>query len=139
MAALAGAAAVAALALTAGTSPEIAAAKPPCLAPGCPDQATIGVSDHSVRNGQSLFFSGRVIDSGTPGVGALLALQVKQGRRWATFKILRTNTSGVWRSRYRFRRTFGSRRYTFRAHVPVQGGILAPTDSRGVVVRVRGR
>ncbi|HST39881.1 MAG TPA: hypothetical protein VLK58_10255 [Conexibacter sp.] len=52
---------------------------------------------------------------------------------WRTFKTIRTNRGGAWRTSYRFRATTG--RFAFRAIVPQQGRYpFVTTTSRSVPV-----
>ena len=96
--------------------------------------------DHSrLRNGQTVTFSGPVSTLPTPQGGKLIELQVRLPGRWETFQTIRTNESGQWQARYRFRRTGGIQYYRFRARLPVEGGYpFASGASRVVTVRVRG-
>jgi hypothetical protein len=95
------------------------------------------VPTKSLRNGQSARFRGRV-----PGPNAearVITLQARTGRKWRTFKVLRTNSSGVYRGRYPFRSTVGRVRYVFRALVKRQGGYpYEPGSSRVRKILVSG-
>ena len=68
--------------------------------------------------------------------GLLVTLQGHQrGWGWRTFRTVRTNRRGAWRTRYRFRSSSG--RFAFRAIVPRQAGYpYATTTSPAVAVRV---
>jgi hypothetical protein len=97
------------------------------------------VSDHGVRNGERVTFSGRPGGAPYPRSGVLVQLQSKRGKRWQTFATPRSNSKGRFRYRYRFTRTRGTRRYRFRARVPRQQNYpYATGGSRGVRVRVSG-
>jgi len=124
-------------ALTVGAEPAAAQLIAPCQPGRCGDRVTLGVSKRVVRVGQNLYFQGAVLNEEAPVVGALLTLQVRRGGRWQTFKALTTNHNGVFVGRYRFR-TRGARgkRFTFRAHVPAQNGVLT-VNSGTSHVRVR--
>ena len=102
------------------------------------DTVSLATSRRAVRNGRSVLFTGRVLDGGLPAAGVLVAVQAKVGRKWVTFKIVRTDALGNFASRYRFKRTRGSRRYQFRAHVAAQG-TLNTIDSLSRLVRVSPR
>jgi hypothetical protein len=54
--------------------------------------------------------------------GRAVAMQARVGRKWRTFKQLRTDSDGRYRGRYRFTQTTGRVRYVFRALVKRQGG-----------------
>jgi hypothetical protein len=96
---------------------------------------SLATSRRLVRNGRSVLFTGRVLDGGRPAGNALVAVQAKVGRKWVTFKIVRTDALGNFASRYRFKRTQRSTRYQFRAHVAAQG-TLSTVDSLSRLVRV---
>jgi hypothetical protein len=92
-----------------------------------------------LRNGQSVTFSGPVATLPTPAGGKLIELQVRLPGRWETFQTIRSNETGQWWARYRFRRTGGVQYYRFRARLPAEGGYpFAAGVSRTVTVRVRG-
>lgn len=103
---------------------------------GIGDYVTLQRSARAVRNGRSVVFSGRAIDGGLPAANALVALQARVGRRWVTFKLMRTDALGNYRSRYRFKRTFRNTTYRFRAYVAAQG-TLATAVSPLTSVSVR--
>jgi hypothetical protein len=69
----------------------------------------------------------------------VISLQAKVGRKWRTFKQVRSNSLGVYRGKYPFRQTQGRVRYTFRALVKRQGGYpYEPGSSRKRKVLVVG-
>jgi hypothetical protein len=92
-----------------------------------------------LRNGQAVRFTGRLLGRPIPKAGKLVALQAKVGRGWRTFATPRANRKGVFKHRYRFTATTGTRRYKFRAVVaredayPYEAGV-----SSTVQVIVRG-
>jgi hypothetical protein len=100
---------------------------------------TLHVSRRSLRNGQRLTFSGRVLGQ-VPRAGVAVTLQAKVGRHYQSFRQLRASsrTGGRVRTVYRFQRTTSAVRYRFRlklvrqAGLPYQGGV-SPTV--GVLVR----
>jgi len=102
------------------------------------DTVSLATSRRLVRNGRSVLFTGRVLDGGRPAGNSLVAIQAKVGRKWVTFKIVRTDALGNFASRYRFKRTRRSTRYQFRAHVAAQG-TLSTIDSLARYVRVSPR
>jgi len=68
-----------------------------------------------------------------------ISLQARTGKKWRTFKQLRTDTRGRFRGKYRFTQTHGSVVYTFRALVKKQGGYpYEPGASATRKVRVTG-
>lgn len=100
--------------------------------------ATLRASRRALRNGQSVLFAGR-ISGGTVPRGKLVQLQVRVGRAWRTFAVVRTRARGGFRHRYRFTRTRRTTTYRFRALVPAERGYpYAGARSPGVRVRVRG-
>ena len=71
--------------------------------------------------------------------GRAVALQARVGRKWRTFKQLRTDSDGQFRGRYRFTQTVGRVRYVFRALVKSQSGYpYEPGASRKRKLVVRG-
>jgi hypothetical protein len=115
-----------------GGGPAIGAS-PPGL-----DSVSFATSRAVVRNGSSVLFTGQVLDGGLPAANALVAVQARVGRRWVTFKIVRTDAFGNFASRYRFKRTRRSTRYQFRAHVAAQA-TLTTVDSTPRIVTVSPR
>jgi hypothetical protein len=85
---------------------------------------TLHVSDHSLRNGQRLTFTGRVLGQ-LPQAGIALSLQAKVGRHYRSFRQLRASsgTGGRFHTVYRFERTTSPARYRFRAKVVRQAGL----------------
>lgn len=102
--------------------------------------ARLKVDRRRLRNGQAVRFTGRLLGKPVPKAGKLVALQARVGRGWRTFATPRANRKGVFKHRYRFTATTGTRRYEFRAVVaredayPYEAGV-----SRTVRVVVRGR
>lgn len=102
------------------------------------DSVSFATSRGVVRNGSSVLFTGRVLDGGLPAASTLVAIQARVGRRWVTFKVVRTDAFGNFASRYRFKRTRRSTRYQFRAHVAAQA-TLTTVDSAPRFVTVNPR
>ncbi len=76
---------------------------------------------------------------GPNAAGRAVALQARAGRKWRTFKQLRTDESGAFKGLYRFTQTSGRARYVFRALVKRQGGYpYEPGASRKRKLLVRG-
>ena len=68
-----------------------------------------------------------------------MALQARVGRKWRTFKQLRTESDGEVPGKYRFTQTIGRVRYVFRALVKRQSGYpYEPGSSRKRTLIVRG-
>ena len=89
-----------------------------------PARTGFRVSDRRLVNGQSVTFRGRLAVAPTGiAAGKLVELQTELSGRWQTFRTLRSDASGSWRSTYRFRRTRGLIRYRFRARLPREGPI----------------
>ena len=89
-----------------------------------------------LRNGQTVTFRGRV--HGAPrGSRKVVELQVRKGRGWMTFRSTRLR-AGRFTERYRFTRSFGVKRYEFRARVRAEDGfpfLSGSSPSRRVTVR----
>ena len=98
---------------------------------------TLKIADKTLANGDSVRFRGAV-----PGPNAesrVITLQARAGKKWRTFKQLRTNSLGSFKGRYRFTQTTARTRYTFRAVVKRQGGYpYEPGSSRKRKVLVTG-
>jgi hypothetical protein len=81
---------------------------------------TLRLEERRVHNGQKAHFKG-----GLPGPNSdnrAVALQARVGRKWRTFKQLKTGEDGAYRGLYRFTQTIGRARYIFRALVKRQSG-----------------
>ncbi len=95
------------------------------------------INRKSLTNGQAARFRGHV-----PGPNAdarAVAMQARVGRKWRTFKQLRTDSEGRFRGKYRFTQTVGRVRYVFRALVKRQGGYpYEPGGSHRRRILVRG-
>jgi hypothetical protein len=97
-------------------------------------------TNHSFfHNGQTLRFTGKLKSRPVPKGGVLIDLQARVGKRWQTFKTVRTKSSGSWKAAYRFHATRGLQTYTFRARVRKDSGFpYAASRSRTVKVKVKG-
>jgi hypothetical protein len=82
-----------------------------------PAAVTIGASRHSVRNGQTVTFSGRLRGKPVPPGGKVVDLQAHYRGSWRTFATPRAGRDGRWRYRYRFGATRGRLVYPFRVLV----------------------
>lgn len=91
-----------------------------------------------LSNGENARFAGRI--PGPNQSERLVSLQARVGKKWRTFKQLRTDDSGRFRGRYRFTQTERKARYTFRAVVKKQGGYpFSPGSSEKRSVAVSGQ
>jgi hypothetical protein len=98
---------------------------------------TLKLHKKSVANGQRVHFKGHL--PGPNAAGRAVALQARAGRKWRTFKQLKTDDDGAFRGLYRFTQTSGRARYVFRALVKRQGGYpYEPGASRKRKLLVRG-
>jgi hypothetical protein len=95
---------------------------------------TLHVSRHSLRNGQRLVFTGRILGA-LPAAGIAVTLQAKVGRHYRSFRQLRASsgTGGRIRTAYRFERTTGPVRYRFRLKVVRQAGLPFQSGASPVV------
>jgi hypothetical protein len=95
------------------------------------------IAEKALRAGSAAHFSGSL-----PGPAAgsrVVALQARAGKKWRTFKQLRTDVHGRFRGKYPFRQTVGRVVYTFRALVKRQGEYpYEPGFSRKRNLIVRG-
>jgi len=98
---------------------------------------SLEIPKRSLENGDSARFRGQV--PGPNAEGRAVAMQARVGRKWRTFKQLRTDSDGRFRGKYRFTQTHGRVRYVFRALVKRQGGYpYEPGSSRKRKLIVRG-
>jgi hypothetical protein len=99
---------------------------------------TLHARPHSLRNGQTARFSGRLRGGPIPGGGKVVELQALDGGRWRTFTSVRSDARGHYRASYRFRNTFSARRFRFRARSRRDASYPYTLGySRRVVIRVR--
>lgn len=109
------------------------------LAIGVRSKTTLRTSDTSLRNGETLRFTGRLKSRPVPRAGVVIDLQARVGSRWQSFSTVRTNARGAWKSKYTFRSTTGLQTYVFRARVRGDSGFpYLPSNSARAKVRVRG-
>ncbi|MEA2297048.1 MAG: hypothetical protein QOE86_4687 [Solirubrobacteraceae bacterium] len=100
---------------------------------------TLRLNKRYFHNGQTVRFSGRLRSKPVPGGGVLIDLQAKVGKKWMTFKTMRSKRDGRWSSKYRFHATSGLQTYAFRARVRQDTGYpYAISTSKTVKVKVRG-
>ncbi|MEJ7715442.1 MAG: hypothetical protein WKF40_06945 [Thermoleophilaceae bacterium] len=106
-----------------------------------PGQTSFKASRRRLVNGQRVVFGGRLAVAPTGlATGKLVELQTRLSGRWQTFRTVRTDSSGRWRSAYKFRRTRGLVRYRFRARLPREAAYPFATGRTGSIgVTVRGR
>ena len=81
---------------------------------------TLAIAKKRLTNGQAEHFTGvapRAERRGSRGCDSSAS-----GRKWRTFKQLRTDSDGRFHGKYRFTQTLGSVRYVFRALVKRQAG-----------------
>jgi 5-hydroxyisourate hydrolase-like protein (transthyretin family) len=90
---------------------------------------TLAILTKYLENGEAARFKGRV--PGPNADGRAIAMQAQVGRKWRTFKQLRTDSEGRFRGKYRFTQTSGRVRYVFRALVKRQGGYPYEPGSSG--------
>jgi hypothetical protein len=98
---------------------------------------SLGVSKHSLRNGQTVTFKGSV--AGAPAnARKVVELQVKKGSKWMTFKTARLS-KGKFSAKYRFTATHRRTAYQFRSRVRQEAGFPFLTGvSKTAKVTVRG-
>jgi hypothetical protein len=87
---------------------------------GVVPKLTLKTDKRSLRNGQSVRFSGAI--AGAPATAKkVVELQVRKGRSWMTFATTRLK-KGRFSYAYRFKRTHGRVTYVFRARVREEAG-----------------
>ena len=104
-----------------------------------PAASSIAVDRKTVRNGEAVFFSGRLAGGHVPEGGKLIDLQAYYRGRWRTFATPRSDTRGRWSYAYRFGATRGVVRYRFRARIRRESAYPFELGySRRIGVTVRG-
>jgi hypothetical protein len=141
------------LALSAGPSRRItvvypgesglAAARRPALALRVRGAATLAAAPRSLSTGQSVLLWGRVRARGAPlpRRGKLVAIQYyeNEARVWRPVLVTRSDHSGRFRARYRFRYIVGTASIRLRAvALAEERWPYAPGASKSVLVRVSG-
>ena len=122
----------------------LAAARRPALALRVRGAVTLSAAPRSLRTGQSVLLWGRARARGAPlpRRGKLVAIQYyeSESRLWRPVLVTRTDHSGRFHARYRFRYVVGTARIRLRAvSLAEERWPYAPGASRSVTVRVRGR
>lgn len=121
----------------------LAAARRPALALRVRGAATLAATPRSLRTGQSVLLWGRVRARGAPlpRRGKLVAIQYyeNEARVWRPVLVTRSDHSGRFRARYRFRYIVGSASIRLRAvALAEERWPYAPGASKSIVVRVSG-
>lgn len=90
----------------------------------------------TTARGRSVLFRGKVSGDAIPPGGLVVAAQVRNGAAWVSVRLVRTQPSGEFRARYRFK--YRNRRFLVRATVPSQPGWpLYSGSSRPQRIRTR--
>ena len=123
--------------------PGLARARRPALALRVRGAATLSAAPRSLRTGQALHLWGRVRARGAPlpRRGKLVAIQYyeNEARVWRPVLVTRSDHSGRFHARYRFRYIAGSARIRLRAvALAEERWPYAPGASRPLLVRVSG-
>jgi hypothetical protein len=124
-------------------APGLDPARRPALALRVRGAATLAASPRSLRTGQSVLLWGRVRARGAPlpRRGKLVAIQYyeDESRLWRPVLVTRSDHSGRFHARYRFRYIAGTARIRLRAvALAEERWPYAPGASRPVTVEVRG-
>jgi hypothetical protein len=87
-------------------------------------RSSIHVAKRSLRNGQRLVMSGRLVGDSVPASGKRLIIRVRGAgsRRWYRAGETRARVDGKWRWTYRFSRTTRRTIYIFRVRIPRSNG-----------------
>lgn len=121
----------------------LAAARRAALALRVRGTATLGAAPRALQTGEAVRLWGRVRTRGAPVPrrGKLIAIQYfeSEARMWRPVLVTRSDHSGRFRARYRFRYVAGTARIRLRAvALAEERWPYAPGTSRPVVVRVSG-
>lgn len=122
----------------------LAGARRPGLALRVRGAVTLGAAPRRLRTGRSVRLWGRVRARGTslPRRGKLVAIQYyeNEARSWRPVLVTRSDHSGRFHARYRFRYITGTARVRLRAvALAEERWPYAPGASRSALVRVSGR
>ena len=102
-----------------------------------PAPVTLKVSPKRTRNRHRVVFSGRLQAGPIPRKGKVVNLQVIVDGHWHTFATVRTSSTGRFRYRYRFMRTYRRVAYRFRARSRYEAAYpFVAGSSKTVRVRV---
>ncbi|HZJ29918.1 MAG TPA: hypothetical protein VFD37_08015, partial [Solirubrobacterales bacterium] len=123
--------------------PGLASARRPALALRVRGAALLNAAPRTIRTGESVRLWGRVRTRGAPlpRRGKLVAIQYyeNEARLWRPVLVTRSDHSGRFRARYRFRYITGTARIRLRAvALAEERWPYAPGASRPVTVRVSG-
>ncbi len=123
--------------------PGLTSARRPALALRVRGAATLSAAPRSLRTGESVRLWGRVRARGAPlpRRGKLIAIQYyeNEARLWRPVLVTRSDHSGRFRARYRFRYITGTAQIRLRAvALAEERWPYAPGASRPVTVRVTG-
>lgn len=123
--------------------PGLDSARRPALALRVRGALSLGASPRSLRTGQSVLLWGRVRARGAPlpRRGKLVAIQYyeEESKIWRPVLVTRSDHSGRFHARYRFRYVAGTARIRLRAvALAEERWPYAPGASRPVTVRVSG-
>ena len=82
------------------------------------------ISPRHLRNGQSIRMDGRVVGRHIPRRGKAVAIQARArgAASWTTVTLMRSDSAGRFHFSYRFRKTFQTTTYEFRAVAPRERG-----------------
>jgi hypothetical protein len=96
----------------------------PALAVPVRARSSIHVASRSLRNGQRLVMSGRLVGDSVPPAGKRLIIRVRGAgsRRWYRAGETRARVDGRWSWAYRFSRTTTRTVYIFRVRIPHSSG-----------------
>jgi hypothetical protein len=124
--------------------PGLARARRPALALRVRGAVTLSAAPRRLRTGQSVRLWGRVRTRGAPlpRRGKLVAIQYyeNEARLWRPVLVTRSDHSGRFRARYRFRYIAGTARIRLRAvALAEERWPYVPGASRPLLVRVSGR
>ena len=85
-------------------------------------QVSLAITPTHTSNGHTITFRGTISGGHEPAGGLPLELQYREGSRWMTYTIVRTDSrSDSYVFRYTFRRTTQAITYTFR--LVIAGGV----------------
>jgi hypothetical protein len=105
-----------------------------------PASTSFRLTPRRILNGETVTFRGRVRGGPIPDQGKLIELRKWTGRKWAPFRVVRTDSAGRWKHTEQVISVSGIVTYRLRAHLPAEAGFpynAGRTPARKL--RVRGR
>lgn len=104
-----------------------------------PASSSFKLTPRRILNGETVTFRGRVRGGPIPANGKLIELRKWTGRKWAPFRVVRTDSGGRWSHTEPVVSVAGVVIFKLRAHLPAEAGFpYARGRTKARRLRVRG-